>query len=169
MPKAEVTLPASVSSVPTARHFIDSILSGWGLGELVWTATLVISELAANAALHAHSVDFHIRVSTQVDGVRLEVADESRRPPQQRRYSAEATTGRGLWLVAELAAEWGVVTEPGGKTVWAVVRASTGSGARDDIADELGADELLAAYQEPPLADEAGRPTGLSRGAAVAA
>jgi anti-sigma regulatory factor (Ser/Thr protein kinase) len=100
MPKAEVTLPAAVSSVPTARHFVESILSGWGLDELGWAATMIVSELAANAALHARGPDFSLRVSTEADGVRLELDDTSLRLPQQRLYSREATTGRGLRLVS---------------------------------------------------------------------
>src|SRR3954469_10244242 len=101
MTKAEVTLPAAISSVPTARHFVESILSAWGLQDLAWTSTLVVSELAANAALHAHGDAFRIRVQADDGTVRLEVLDGSLRLPQQRTYSDEATTGRGLRLVSE--------------------------------------------------------------------
>ena len=55
MPKAEVTLPAAVNSVPTARHFIESALTAWGLQDIAWSATLIVSELAANCALTACS------------------------------------------------------------------------------------------------------------------
>lgn len=168
MPKAEVTLPASVSSVPTARHFVESILAGWGLPGLAWPATLVISELAANAALHARGEDFCIRVSTEPDGVRLEVDDRSLRPPQQRGYSDESTTGRGLRLVAGVAHEWGVVLSPAGKTVWAVLRAGDTAGGDPDDAD---VDTVLAAYKDDliPLSDARDRPSAWIRGAGVAA
>ncbi|MCU1591071.1 MAG: fixL 1 [Frankiales bacterium] len=158
MPKAEVTLPAAVNSVPTARHFVESILSGWGLQDLAWTATLIISELSANAALHARGEQFSIRISTEGEGVRLEVDDNSLRLPQQRSYSNDATTGRGLRLVSELAHEWGVTPREHGKTVWAVLQADAGS-ADDD--EEVDVDALLSAFSDDdviPLDDHRERP-----------
>jgi anti-sigma regulatory factor (Ser/Thr protein kinase) len=143
MPKAQVTLPANVSSVPTARHFVESILSGWGFQELGWTATLIVSELAANAALHARGEQFRVEVSTGSGGVRLEIHDTSLRLPQRRSYSNEATTGRGLKLVAELAQEWGVEPTAAGKSVWAVLRREAVGG---DDAEDTDIDALLDAF-----------------------
>jgi anti-sigma regulatory factor (Ser/Thr protein kinase) len=143
MSQAEVTLPAAVSSVPTARHFIESILAGWGLGDLAWTATLIVSELASNAALHARGQQFTIRITSDTAGVRLEVSDSSLRLPQQRSYGTDATTGRGLHLVGELAAEWGVTPRDGGKTIWAVLRPV---GDDDAGRDDLDVDALLDAF-----------------------
>lgn len=159
MPRAEVTLPADVSSVPTARHFVESILSAWGLRELGWVSTMVVSELAANAALHARGDNFSIRVSTEADGIRLEVDDSSLRLPQQRSYSQDATTGRGLKLVSELAQEWGVDATDSGKTVWALLRSDV---AGADDADDVDADALLATFRDDddviPLFDRRDRP-----------
>jgi anti-sigma regulatory factor (Ser/Thr protein kinase) len=144
MPRAEVTLPADVSSVPTARHFVESILSGWGQKDMAWVATMVVSELAANAALHARGEDFRVRVSTVAEGIRIEVDDNSIRLPQQRTYSREATTGRGLTLVSELAQEWGFDSRGAGKTVWAVLRAD----AVHDDDDDVDVDALLDAFDD---------------------
>lgn len=169
MPSAEVTLPANVSSVPTARHFVESLLVGWGLKELGWTATLIVSELAANAALHARGDRFTVTVSTAGDGVRLELHDSSVRLPQQRSYSSEATTGRGLKLVSDLAQEWGVEPTPRGKVVWAVLRAETGSSG-DDMGDP-DIDALLDAFVDDAGAspDSADRPRGTTARLATAA
>lgn len=145
MSQAEVTLPAAVSSVPTARHFIESILTGWGLSELAWTATVIVSELASNAALHARGQQFSIRICTEGDGVRLEVQDSSVRLPQQRSHSSEATTGRGLRLVAELATDWGVVPAATGKTIWALLRPE---GSRDGTDDDVDVDALMDAFND---------------------
>jgi anti-sigma regulatory factor (Ser/Thr protein kinase) len=161
MPTARVTLPASVSSVPTARHFVESILSGWGFKDLGWTATLIVSELAANAALHARGEEFSVEVSAGSDSIRLEIHDGSLRLPQQRSYSDDATTGRGLKLVAELAQEWGVEPTTDGKTVWAVLRTDAASG---DDGDEADVDALLDAFSHHDdddvirLADRRNRP-----------
>jgi anti-sigma regulatory factor (Ser/Thr protein kinase) len=151
MPTAQVTLPASVSSVPTARHFVESILSGWGLQDLGWTATLIVSELAANAALHARGAQFTVGVSTEADGIRLEIHDTSVRLPQQRSYSNDSTTGRGLKLVAELAQEWGVDPTPTGKTVWVVLRPPAASG---DDSEQTDVDALLEAFADDDAEDD---------------
>ena len=145
MSKAEVTLPAAISSVPTARHFVESILSAWGLGALSWNSILIVSELAANAALHAHGDSFSIRVEADGGTVRLEVVDSSLRLPQQRSYSEDATTGRGLRLVAELSSEWGVIPSGVGKTVWAVLRESDNVTGLDD---EVDVDALLDSFTD---------------------
>jgi anti-sigma regulatory factor (Ser/Thr protein kinase) len=143
MSEAQVTLPAAVSSVPTARHFIESILDGWGLRDLAWPATMIVSELASNAALHARGQQFSIRIVSDEAGVRLEVMDSSPRLPQQRTYSSEATTGRGLHLVDELAADWGVALGDEGKTIWAVLRPI---GEDDSGEEEVDVDALLDAF-----------------------
>lgn len=171
MSKAEVTLPAAVSSVPTARHFVESILSGWGLDDLSWPATLIVSELAANAALHARGEDINIRIRSDDDCVRLEVSDSSLRLPQQRSYTSEATTGRGLRLVSELAAEWGVSTTGTGKTVWVILRAEAPAAAHTD---EIDLDAFLDAFPDDEtsavVAELPDRPTArLAPGLAVAA
>jgi two-component sensor histidine kinase len=137
---AQVVLPGLSSSVPTARHVVESLLTSWGQPDLAWTAALVVSELTANCALHART-DFSVRVSQRADGVvRLEVADASVRVPQQRTYSQDATTGRGLRLVAQLSTDWGVEASATGKTVWALL-APDGAGDAD-----RNEGELLAAY-----------------------
>ncbi|MDT7550405.1 MAG: hypothetical protein QOE84_2799 [Actinomycetota bacterium] len=152
MPKAAVTLPALISSVPTARHFVESILAGWGLDDLGWNATLVVSELAANAALHARGESFGISVTTQDDdAVLLEVSDASLRLPQQRSYSADATTGRGLRLVTELASDWGVDARTDGKTVWVVLRPTSATG---DGTDEVDIEALLDAFGDELPAED---------------
>ena len=126
MPHAEVTLPGATSSVPTARHFVESILTAWGHPEHGWTAALLISELSANCALHART-DFTVRVELVGDQVRLAVTDGSRRAPAVRNYGTEATTGRGLRMVGQLSTEWGVELHDDGKTVWALIRGGTDS------------------------------------------
>ena len=82
------------------------------------TAALVVSELATNAVLHART-PFQVRVAVEPDVVRIEVRDGVDRAPTIRYFSDEATSGRGLRLVAELCRAWGVDVDESGKTVWA--------------------------------------------------
>ena len=105
--------------MPEARHAVEQALETWGLGASTWTAALLVSELASNALLHART-GFTVVLETRPGGaLRVEVADGSRGVPRARRYGGEATTGRGLHLVEELADSWGVERSADGKTVWA--------------------------------------------------
>ena len=145
MPDAEVTLPSTAASVPTARRFVESVLLGWGLDRLSWDAAMIVSELTSNVALHAGGRAFTVRVSSRPDGsVRLEVSDGSVRLPQQRTHSTTATTGRGLRIVSDLADDWGAVAGVGGKTVWVELGSPDmrGSGRENDV--EVDLDQLLA-------------------------
>ncbi len=109
---------ATPASVSAARRFLISTL-GAGPGEdLLWAAELLVSELAANAVLHA-CTPFSVQLRELADGVlRIEVTDGARRSPHVRRYGPESTTGRGMALVAELSCAWGVEMQPEGKMVW---------------------------------------------------
>lgn len=155
MPDAEVTLPGETSSVPTARHFVESILTAWGRPDHGWTAALLISELSANCTLHART-SFTVRVELHDSQVRLAVTDGSTRAPAVRDYGAEATTGRGLRMVGELSSSWGVDLHDDGKTVWALIGNADGDGATTDE-DELDLDALLATFagDEDGSADDA--------------
>src|SRR5688500_3593246 len=123
MPSAALTLPGHASSVPAARRFVETVLSTWGRSEVGWSAALCVSELAGNCALHART-DFTVAVRLDDDVLRVEVTDGSARIPQQRSYADDATTGRGLRLLAEYALRWGIDRRPPGKTVWVELPAS---------------------------------------------
>lgn len=85
---------------------------GSDLGELA------MSEVVTNAVLHAHtSIDVTIAVFD--DRVCCEVRDGSCLMPRGRGYDEQASTGRGLDLVAALASAYGVESFGDyGKVVW---------------------------------------------------
>lgn len=152
MPHAEVTLPGAPSSVPTARRFVESILTSWGRPETGWTAALLVSELSANCTLHART-EFTVRIELQEEQVRLQVTDGSLRAPAVRDYGTTATTGRGLRLVAELSHDWGVDLHDDGKTVWALLRQQQAApGGADE--EDLDVDALLAAFGDDEPDDD---------------
>jgi anti-sigma regulatory factor (Ser/Thr protein kinase) len=132
--EVQVRFAADPASVPGARRFVTDGLTSWGLGELVEDATLCVSELAANAALHSGSGFMQIGMR-RLDGVvRISVEDEGVVPAQAvvprpsfpdpdddsdtLRLEDEPTTGRGLAIVSVLASEWGVDETAAGKRVW---------------------------------------------------
>jgi anti-sigma regulatory factor (Ser/Thr protein kinase) len=81
---------------------------------------LLVSEVVTNAVLHARSA-LSLCVVRQGDRIRVEVEDTSPVAPVVRPHDDTAMTGRGLALVAALAAEWGVQPTDRGKSVWFVV------------------------------------------------
>ena len=128
-----LSLAAEPVSVPAARRFVADGLLAWGLGNLLDDATLCVSELAGNAALHSAGSFMHIGVGLVEDVVRVSVEDDGAVPAQavvprpsfpdpadagELVLADEATTGRGLAIVSILASDWGVESTQGGKRVW---------------------------------------------------
>ncbi len=79
---------------------------------------LLTSELAINAAEHAHS-PMDVKVEYWPGRlVRVEVHDEGEGKPEARWPAEFEETGRGLALVELLSESWGVIQCDAGKTVW---------------------------------------------------
>lgn len=108
----------------TARHFVTDTVRPWGDTEFVQDATIVASELAANAVVHARS-DFTVVVSRSAATVRISVQDNGLALPAEEDSPLVAAPGHGLGLVAALATQWAVEPLPGGKVVWAELRGSS--------------------------------------------
>lgn len=121
---AVVALPAEPASVGAARRWATGLLTLWGVSaDDLDTATLVISELAANAARYGHT-EMSIRLLQQSDWLYMCVTDSgaplaAHRPavPQEL-----AEHGRGLAIVEALAETIEVTPEPDGWRVGAVLR-----------------------------------------------
>lgn len=110
--------------VGRARRWARSRLAVAGVAEdepVAETVILLISELVTNAVVHTGCpAVLRMRLpERQSSGVvRVEVADESGRPPRQRQAEGEDTGGRGLELVSGLADRWGWQPEGTGKRIW---------------------------------------------------
>jgi anti-sigma regulatory factor (Ser/Thr protein kinase) len=126
-------LSATPRGARLARHLALNQLHDWGIPHGTGTSDAVaaiVAELAANAVTHGRvpGRDFELRLSLVTGGVRIEVTDtrDGPRPPAPgavRMPAPLAGGGRGLALVAALAARWEVLDRaPGpGKTVRAEV------------------------------------------------
>lgn len=118
---AVVALPPHARSAGDARRFVRRTLIAWGCPPaLRETAELLVSELVANAVRHART-GIRLTLRPQGGAVRAEVSDGSAHRPRPRLPEARSETGRGLFLVDQLAPEWGVREHDGGKTVWFVL------------------------------------------------
>ncbi|MFZ4266646.1 ATP-binding protein [Streptomyces arboris] len=117
------TLPREPESAAAARRLVQAALQSWGLETLVGSATLVVSELVANAAEHARGPSVQVTV-TRVGVYRAQVAvtDLDRTVPVLGLAPGDdQERGRGLAIVAAVSEAWGVVPLSSGKRVWAQV------------------------------------------------
>lgn len=114
---ARAAFPPGSYSASAARRFVTATLHGWGRDDLTYVAVLLVGELVANVVLHAGTA-FDVVIYSSDQRVRVEVCDSATQLPTRKHYSVTSTTGRGLMLVEDLAASWGVQPTADGKYVW---------------------------------------------------
>lgn len=116
--------PAEPASVAAVRAWVRGVLAdslGVGRSSVVSDdVQLVVSELVTNS-LHAGSSSLEVTVAIDDTYVRVGLADDAPGEPTPRRAEPRDAHGRGLAIVAALAADWGVRRLGHGKEVWATV------------------------------------------------
>ncbi|HSE54224.1 MAG TPA: SpoIIE family protein phosphatase [Nocardioidaceae bacterium] len=114
---------ATEHAVTEARHLASHHLTERSVrGTLVDDVVLVTSELVTNAIVHGLGpIDLRMRINPRE--VLVEVQDRGTFQPRKLRPTAEDEHGRGLQIVAALAARWGTRATEDGKSVWCVVSA----------------------------------------------
>jgi len=104
-----------------ARHFAVATLRAWGAADLADDAALVVTELAANAIVHAKS-GFTVILSARGSSLRIAVRDACPLPDEGRAALMPIPL-HGLGAVDALARDWGVESlGKAGKTVWVDLR-----------------------------------------------
>ncbi|WP_433515981.1 ATP-binding protein [Nonomuraea sp. CA-143628] len=123
----EIVVPGLHRSVPIVRQCLKLTLTGTG-HQGVDEACLVVTELVTNSILHTRSARpggvVVVELAEISDGLsRIEVMDEGAGTvPRPRESDDDACHGRGLRLVEQVSARWGVYPGPlGGSVVWAEV------------------------------------------------
>lgn len=119
----EMTLPAQLTAVRTARRYVHERWTQLG-EDTLGDVELIISELVANAVRHGRP-DIVFRARLEPFAVDIAVLDQGEELPPSRpaAVSVESDSGRGLTIVDRLSSAWGVephATGPG-KTVWASI------------------------------------------------
>jgi hypothetical protein len=118
VPGAVRTFAFSRDAPAAARHFAVGALRDWGAGDIAEDAALVVTELAANAIVHARS-GFTVILSAYADLVRVSVRDTSPLPGAAGGQVLTAAPLHGLGAVDAMASRWGVESlGNAGKTVW---------------------------------------------------
>lgn len=119
-----IDLPGEAASVREARQYLRVLLAGTGHPRTD-DAVLLVSELVANAVRHSDSRlpsgQVTVAVARRSGTLHVDVVDAgsaTSAPGVQTGTDAETCTGRGLWLVQELAAAWGWHESEAGRVVW---------------------------------------------------
>lgn len=119
-------------SVGRARRQASLALMRWGLARLVDTVAIVLSELVTNAVQAVESwsdgefsppATIRVRITPVPGGVRLRVFDPVPKAVLDLQIpDDDDESGRGLFIVAAMCADWGVVECGTGKCFWGVVK-----------------------------------------------
>ncbi|MFF0585310.1 ATP-binding protein [Streptomyces sp. NPDC003781] len=109
-------LPAEVGLL---RRAATRQLDQWGVPTAGDVTQLVVTELATNVIKHVGEGSPTALVLEWKRGrLRIEMHDKSRSLPSPRTADCDAECGRGLHMLAAMAADWGTVVTALGKAVW---------------------------------------------------
>ncbi|MER5641844.1 ATP-binding protein [Kitasatospora sp. NPDC002227] len=112
------------ASVPRARLWVNTQITDWGvyLDDATRDAIAVVfTELATNAVRHTKGamLIIHMYVHPRLRQLRVEVYDGSPALPRPRLVGPDEASGRGMFLVEQLAKSHGAERTECGKKVWA--------------------------------------------------
>lgn len=117
----QLDLEQDTGSPRKARRFVAIVLTSWGVSsDAVETSQLLASELVSNAVLHGRApINMSVLTEDADDRVvRVEVCNEGSGVPTRRVAGDLDPSGRGLQLIADLAARWGITNDQGQTRVW---------------------------------------------------
>lgn len=127
-----VTVAGEPEQVSLVRKFVARTLAA-GLPVIDSdAATLLTSELVTNALLHTDSGRPGGSVTVVIrglpDGILVEVVDDGSAGTPVVKDDALAGEGQGLYLVQQMAAQWGYLRDNAGTTVWFYLAAASPPG-----------------------------------------
>lgn len=109
-------VPAEVRML---RQATTAQLGRWGMHHAVEEAGLVVTELATNVIKHVgEGASATLVLEWESERLRVEVHDKSHSVPSLSVADCDDECGRGLHLLAAVAADWGTVLTAIGKSVW---------------------------------------------------
>jgi anti-sigma regulatory factor (Ser/Thr protein kinase) len=134
-----VTVPGEPEQVSRIRGFVAKTLRGAALPSIDSdAATLLTSELVTNAILHTDSGrpdgSITVAVLKLPDGILIEVVDDGSAGTPVVKSDSLAGEGQGLYLVQQLASQWGYRRDPDGTTVWFHITADDPAAGQADPA-----------------------------------
>lgn len=137
---ASLLMPSELSSVPTARHWVQERCGRYLTAERGHVLALLTTELVANGVRHGRGEELLLEVAwpgaqDRTGEVVVACSDSSSAEPVVRRPPPEATGGRGVALIDALSTAWGTehLVRDGvdvGKRVWFRLPAHVGRRVR---------------------------------------
>lgn len=115
--RVRVRLRPAPEACRQVRQLVDQACARWQRTEFAATAALVATELVANVVRHAHTT-MEFTLGHHDGRLTMAVRDGSRHMPKTLEPGLTDAGGRGLRLVRELSASWGVFPVSDGKVVW---------------------------------------------------
>lgn len=120
---ASAVLRASPLAPRQARAAVRHALTAWGMESISADAELLASELVANAAEHSQGTPIGLTICEHAGrdgrrGIVCRITDTAPGLPTRQPLRPDSERGRGLHIVAALAADYGVTTHAHGKTAW---------------------------------------------------
>ncbi|MFF8483759.1 ATP-binding protein [Streptomyces antibioticus] len=131
-PAYSQSFPCAPSTAEIGRRVLRDVLGIWrldNLDDVTERATLIVTELVANAARHTSCQEIRLMVR-RPSATRLRVGVQDRAParlPTLGQADDDDESGRGLVLIDAVADRWGYDLHgsgrrPWGKEVWAEIR-----------------------------------------------
>lgn len=107
------------AATATIRHSLRDVFADWHLADdTADDALIVVEEMVTNVVDHARTpFDLVVRLDRTV--LHIAVHDCCPQPIRIQALDLERLRGRGLLMIAGIAARWGSDTDATGKTVWA--------------------------------------------------
>src|SRR5918994_2358204 len=116
-------LGCELSSARRARLFVEGACTDWQLEVIRDDAMVVVSELVANAVVHA-GTGCQVVLRYGARGLTIAVYDHAPGLALPLRPITESQRGHGLFMVAALSLHWGLSRGRGEKCVWAFLPTS---------------------------------------------
>ena len=115
---SRLDLPANPASPAAARAFVRDLLTDWQVHrEVREDAELLVTELVTNALIHA-GASATLEVRREGTILHFSVSDDGPGTVKLRIPARDAVTGRGLYILDQLAPDWTVEPfAPRGKTI----------------------------------------------------
>lgn len=117
----QIQLEGNLTAPRRAREFVHEHWQSVSADYVAATeadVTLVASELVTNA-VQAGAREITVQIRAAGAWVELRVSDDAEGWPIQKRSDHDDVRGRGLFITAQLAAQWSATEHPAGKTVTA--------------------------------------------------
>ncbi len=115
----EFRWPVTAASVRLARRVVEAMCRLWRSPEACEGAALAVSEMVGNSVRAGHGETITLRLDWTPRRLRVEVHDDAPGMPQLTQADPMAESGRGMWIISQLAVRWGTIRKRHGKIVWA--------------------------------------------------